>query len=101
MSKFTFKNIRNRKRCYFLKQLYITCKNDSVQRIVAPQLDEMHGIAKSETRMTAENDAGLSVIVAESLGIRGRIMLQSRILHEESVWERFLWKINFVLLICR
>lgn len=61
----------------------------------------MHGIAESETGMSAENDAGLSVIIAESFRIRGREVLQASVLHEESVRERFLWKINFVLLICR
>lgn len=72
-----------------------------MQGIVAPQLYEMHGVAESETRMAAENDARLSVIVAKSFRVRGRKVLQAGVLHEESVRERFLWKINFVLFICR
>lgn len=61
----------------------------------------MHRIAESETGMAAENNAGLPVVITESFCVRGRKMFQAGILHEESVRERFLWKINFVLLICR
>jgi len=72
-----------------------------MQRIIAPQLHKMHSIAESETGMTTKDDTWLSIVVAESFSVCGCIMLQSSILHEESMWERFLWKINFVLLICR
>lgn len=85
-----------------LKLVFLcTCKYNSVQGIVAPQLHEVHGVAESEAGMTAEYYARLSIVIAESFGVRGRIMFQSGVLHEESVWKRFLWKINFVLLICR
>lgn len=69
-----------------------------MQWIVTPQLHEVHRVAEPETRMAAEDDTRLSIVVTESFGIRRRVMLQTGVLYKKGVRERLLRKVDLALL---
>lgn len=73
-------------------------KNYGVQRIRSPQFDEMYGVAESQRRMTAKDNARLPKIGAKTFRVNVFEMFQSGILDEAGMRKWFVWDVYFILL---
>lgn len=75
-----------------------TCKDDSVEARLPPELHEVDNVPKPEGGMPSEHHTRLSEVIAE-ISMDAGVVFQLIGLNELCMWERRLWKIHFTLFV--